>query len=246
MKKPEMIIFDYGHTLLYLPNFNTSNGNKAIYPYIKDNPRNISFEEYDRTIIELFAKIKSERGNIIEIHEHNFLKLALEYMDISFSVSLEEAEMIIMNGISAGGVMPNADKMLDYLNSKGIRTGVISNNVFSGNALKNLFDRLLPHNKFEFVMASSDYIFRKPDSLMFEIALQKSGLTADKVWYCGDSIEADVYGAKGANMFPVLYSGETTDEINPFAAQNNNIVIDFDYLHIHDWREMIEILEKLG
>ena len=102
MKKPQMIIFDYGHTLLYQPNFNTSNGNKAIYPYISRNPHNISFEEYDRTINELFAKIKAERGNILEIHEHIFLKLAFEFMDISMSVSIEEAEKIIINGISEG------------------------------------------------------------------------------------------------------------------------------------------------
>ena len=56
-----MIIFDYGHTLLYQPDFNTSNGNKAIYPYISRNPRNISFEEYDKTITALFAQIKAAR-----------------------------------------------------------------------------------------------------------------------------------------------------------------------------------------
>ena len=246
MQKPEMIIFDYGRTLLYQPNFNTSNGNKAIYPYICRNPRNISFEEYDKTIIELFAKIKAERGNIIEIHEHNFLKLAMEYMDISLSVSIEEAEEIIMNGISQGAIMPFADKMLDYLNAKGIRTGVISNNCFSGNALKRLFDRLLPRNNFEFVLVSSDCIFRKPHSMMFDIALQKSGLSADKVWYCGDSVTADVQGAKNVGMFPVLYEGMTVDCTNPFAHQNDNLEIDFEYLHIQDWNELIEILEQMN
>lgn len=105
MKKPEMILFDYGHTLLYQPDFNTSNGNRAIYPYINSNPRNISFEEYDKIITELFAKIKEQRGSILEIHEHNFLRLAMEYMDISLSVSIEEAEEIIMNGISKGGII---------------------------------------------------------------------------------------------------------------------------------------------
>lgn len=245
MKKPEMIIFDYGHTLLYQPSSNASNGNKAIYPYISKNPHNISFEEYDRIIIDLFSKIKAERGSILEIHEHNFLKLSLEYMDISLSVSLEEAEMIILNGISKGGVMPYADMMLDYLNLKGIRTGVISNNCFSSNALKNLFDRLLPRNKLEFVLASSDYIFKKPHSIMFEIALQKAGLTADKVWYCGDSIEADVYGAKNVGMFPVLYEGETTDETNPFAHQNDELETDFEYLHIRDWRKLVDVLKQM-
>ena len=245
MQKPEMIIFDYGHTLLYQPDFNTSNGNKAIYPYISRNPRNISFEEYDRTITELFAKIKAERGDLIEIHEHNFLKLAMEYMDISLSISIEEAEEIIMNGISQGAIMPNADKLLDYLNSKGIRTGVISNYCFSSNALKKLFERPLPRNKFEFVLASSDYIFRKPHSMMFDIALQKSGLSADKVWYCGDHVVADVHGSKNAQMFPVLYEGITADGTNPFTRRNDNIKIDFEYLHITDWNELIDILKQM-
>ena len=245
MNTPEMIIFDYGRTLLFQPGFNTTNGNMAIYPYISKNPHNISFEEYDRTIIDLFAKMKAERGMVLEIHEHSFLKMAWEYMGISMSVPMEEAEKIIMNGISKGGVMPHAGEMLDYLNEKGIRTGVISNNCFSGNALRNLFDRLLPENAFEFVLVSSEYLFRKPHSLMFEVALQKAGLTADKVWYCGDSIEADVYGARSVGMFPVLYEGTTPDHVDPFAGQNDGMEIDFEHLYIRDWRELVEILKGL-
>lgn len=245
MNKPEMILFDYGRTLLYQPGFNTTNGNRAIYPYINENPRNITFEEYDRTIIDLFAKLKAERGSLLEIHEHVFLKMAWEYMGISMSISIEEAEKIIMNGISKGGVMPHAEEMLDYLNAKGIRTGVISNNCFSGATLRALFDRLLPGNPFEFILTSSDYIFRKPHSLMFEVALQKAGLTADKVWYCGDSIDADVYGAKNVGMFSVLYEGNTPDYIDSFAHQNNGKKIDFEHLHIHDWRELVGVLEGM-
>jgi putative hydrolase of the HAD superfamily len=242
MKMPEMIIFDYGRTLIYQPNYNVCNGNKAIYPYIDRNLRNISFEEYDRSNMELFAKMKAERGKYLEIHEHNFLRLFLDYMDISLSISLEEAEIIIMNGISQGAVMPYADIMLDYLNAKGIRTGVISNNCFSGAALKEQFDRLLPENRFEFVLASSDYIFRKPHSIMYKIALQKSGLTPDKVWYCGDSMENDIYGANSVGMFPVLYEGRTKDETYFLSDQNDKNNPEFEYLRIHDWRELMDIL----
>lgn len=160
-------------------------------------------------------------------------------MDISLSVSLEEAERIIMNGISQGAAMPYADTMLDYLNEKGIRTAVISNNCFSGVALKEQLDRLLPGNRFEFVLASSDYVFRKPHSLMFETALRKSGLTADKVWYCGDSMEKDVYGAHSAGMFPVLYEGRVIDELWLQSDQNNRRIPDFEYLCIQDWRELV-------
>lgn len=96
-----------------------------------------------------------------------------------------------------------------------------------------------------FVLASSDYIFKKPHCLMFGIALQKAGVTADKVWYCGDSIDADVYGAKNVGMFPVLYEGTTPDHVYPFVHQNDGKEMNFEHLHIHDWREMIEILEGI-
>lgn len=45
MKRPEMIIFDYGHTLLYEPQFDFLKGEKAIFKYIKDNPQNVTPEE---------------------------------------------------------------------------------------------------------------------------------------------------------------------------------------------------------
>ena len=81
--------------------------------------------------------------------------------------------------------------------------------------------------------------------MMFDIALQKSGLSADRVWYCGDSINADVYGSRNAGMFPVLYEGTTADGTNPFAHQNDNLKIDFEYLHITDWKELIDVLDQM-
>ena len=38
MTKPEMIFFDYGHTILHEPDRSTENGNKAIFKYIKALP----------------------------------------------------------------------------------------------------------------------------------------------------------------------------------------------------------------
>ncbi len=82
--------------------------------------------------------------------------------------------------------MPDADKMLDYINRSGIRSAVISNLLWSEAALTNRLNRLLPGNQFEFVMTSSDYFMCKPNRILFDIALQKAGICADEVWYCGD------------------------------------------------------------
>lgn len=69
---------------------------------------------------------------------------------------------------------------------------------------------------------------------MYETALQKSGLTADKVWYCGDSREDDIYGANNVGMFPVLYEGRTKNETHFLSDQNDRYNPDFEYLRIHD------------
>ncbi len=245
MQRPEMIIFDYGHTLLYEPNRSSSGGNKAIYPYIDKNPRKISIDEYDRIMTGLLDDVFFDRDRSLEVHEHIFLRSALENMGLTLSVSIPEAEKIIMRGISKGGVMPGADRMLDYLADEGIRTAVISNLCFSGDALRELLDRLLPNNRFEFVMASSEYVFRKPHPLMFSVALEKAGLTADKVWYCGDSIRKDVYGSASVGMFPVLYEGRTEEGLSPFATPDDEKNIEFEHLYIHHWDEMTDVLRGL-
>lgn len=243
MNKPKMILFDYGHTLLYENDHNVERGNKAIYGCITKNPKNISFEEFNRVINDTFARIRESRGGV-DINEDDFLRLCLDYMGVELSVSLQEAERMIWNGISEGAIMPKADKMIDYLNENHIRMGVISNLCWSGRALRERLDRLLPQNRFEFVITSCEYIVRKPDRMLFEIALNKAGLPAGEVWYCGDLIEADVYGAHSADIFPVLYEGET-DEPNPFAGQNDGHEVPFSYLHITDWDQLIDVLERM-
>ncbi len=243
MIKPQMIIFDYGHTILHEPHHSAENGNKAIYEYIKDNPDNITFEAFNKTCLEMFSEIKAQRGTL-EIHEHHFLKLLYDYLNITLSVSIAEAERIIWNGISEGAVMPFAAEMLDYLNNNGIRTAVISNLNWSEAALSERINRLLPNNRFEFILASSEYLFKKPHPYMFEIALKKARLSADKVWFCGDSIYCDINGAHSVGMFPVLYEGSTKEE-NPSVRDNEDIEINFDHLHIHHWREMIDALQQI-
>jgi putative hydrolase of the HAD superfamily len=60
MNKPKMILFDYGGTLMYEP----ANGNKAIYPYISENPHNVSLEEFSEYLLRFFEEIRELRGEL--------------------------------------------------------------------------------------------------------------------------------------------------------------------------------------
>ena len=243
MNRPKMIIFDYGHTLLYEPDFDFVRGEKEVYKHIVKNPRNLSPEEIINFGEDLYLKLTECRKLGLELHEWQFMRLQYEYLGIELDISYEEAERIMWNNVSKGACMPYVKEMLSYLKEKGIRSGVISNIGWSGNALKERIDRLLPDNQFEFIIASSEYCIRKPNHMIFELALQKAGLPASDVWYCGDNLYADVYGAKSAGIFPVHYDEKSIE--NPWGKANTDIQIDFEYLHINNWLEMIEVIDKL-
>ena len=189
MKKPEMIIFDYGHTLLYEPDWNSDRGNAELYKYITKNPNNCSLDDIRREINTVFDEIHKVRKTLnYDIPCATGHRLAYEHLGIEFSLTPLEQEIVFWSAATPGAVVPYADTMLDYLNNAGIRTAVISNNGWSGEALRERIDRLLPHNQFEFIISSCDYMVRKPDNRLFDIALNKAALCADQVWYCGDSI----------------------------------------------------------
>ncbi len=245
MKRPEMIIFDYGHTLLYEPGFDALRGEEAAFPYIVENPRNLTAGQISAAVQKLFGEFEGLRGGGIEIHEWQFMRLAYESLGITFCKPYEELEEIIWNAISPGAMMPGAAEMLDFLEKAKIRTAIISNIGWSGRALTNRVNRLLPGNRFEFIMASSEYVVRKPNRMLFEIALKKAGLSADRVWYCGDNGKADVEGAHKAGIYPVWYRGSVPGEEASFAGGEEEEKLGFDYLCIRDWGQLPAILSGL-
>ena len=52
-----------------------------------------------------------------------------------------------------------------------------------------------------------NYIFRKPNKRIFDLALEKAELQPDEVWYIGDQYECDVKGALYAGLLPIWYIG---------------------------------------
>ena len=141
-----------------------------------------------------------------------------------------------------GAIMLGADEMLDYINEHGIRSAVISNLLWSGDALSKRLNRLLPNNQFEFVMTSSDYFIRKPNRILFDIALQKAALSADEVWYCGDNPHADIEGSSQTGIYPIWYDNDTDRD---YKGGSDRQPPKCEHLHIHEWKEMIDLLESL-
>jgi len=243
MTYPKMIIFDYGHTLLYEPGFDSTRGNSELLKYAVKNPDNCTLEDVKRAADLVYNKhVMQIRRYGYDIGGQTGNKALYDYLGIEFSLTPLEMETVFWDAASMGDIMPGTDKMLDSLNAMGIRTAVISNLMWSAEALKIRFDRLLPNNRFEFIMTSSDYLFRKPSEILFRIALKKAGLSARDVWYCGDNAQNDVEGSAQVGMFPVWYDNpidkDTRDRANETPPK-------CEHLYIREWQELVALLQKL-
>lgn len=243
MKYPKMILFDYGHTLLYEPDWNPVRGNEELLKHVTKNPNNCTLEDVRKNAELIFGKhIENVRKIGYDISGQVGDKVLYEYLGIEFSLTPLEMETVFWNGASMGAIMPNADKMLDFINKNGIRSAVISNLLWSGDALTERLNRLLPNNQFEFVMTSSDYFMRKPNRILFDIAIRKSGVTSDEIWYCGDNPQADIEGAAQVGIYPVWYDNDTDKD---YKDRSNEHLPQCEHCHIHEWNEMIDLLERI-
>lgn len=244
MTLPKMILFDYGHTLLYEPGFDALRGTEAVLSYATSNPNNFSACEVTAFSKELHDDIgKCLRTYGVEIHNHIYQRLLYEYLEIETSLSKDEMETVFWDNAAPGTPMPNIEKLISYMNGKGIRSGVISNISFSEKALTERINRHLPDNRFEFVIASSEYVYRKPSKILFELALKKAHLKPEEVWFCGDNAQADIMGATAAGLLPVWYQSSLDCFYRDSALP---ITPDCEHIHITDWNELIDILNEAG
>lgn len=120
---------------------------------------------------------------------------------------------------------------------ENIRTCVVSNLSFCGRTLERRIRKAIPEADFAFVISSCDYLFRKPSRHIFEAALARAGVSADRVWFCGDQLVPDIQGSSAVGITPVWYKG--------------NLLYDrecrlTDGIEIDSWSELTGLIQSLS
>ena len=241
MKKPKMILFDYGQTLVNEQRFNGVRGTEAVLKYATKNKYGKSAEEvqaYATMLNQEMGRFDPEKKHLfqIEVPNHIFTKYLYESQGIELSLTSEEIDRVFWDAAAPGTATEGMAEFLEYLKGKGIRTGVISNISYCGAVVEERIKRCLPENDFEFIMATSEYMYRKPNKRIFELALEKAGLSAEDVWYVGDQYQCDIVGAKNAGLFPVWYIG----------AIDMKYEAHEEVLTIETWETLKELLDTLN
>ncbi len=212
MKIPKMILFDYGQTLVSEQKFDGVKGTDAVLKYAIKNKYNLTAEQVQAEATAInreLGRFEPEKRHMLQIEVPNtmFTPYIYESQGIEIALSNEEIDTVFWNAAAPGIATDGIKEFLFFLKNKEIRTGVISNISYAPSVVANRINVLLPDNEFEFIITSSNYIFRKPNKRIFELALEKADLKPEEVWYIGDQYECDIKGALLAGMFPVWYIG---------------------------------------
>lgn len=206
-----MIIFDYGQTLVN-EKFDGIRGTEEILKYAAENKYHLTAAQVQKKAEEInqeLGRFDPARRHLfqVEVPNHMFTAYLYESLGIKVSLSPEQIDKIFWDIAAPGKPTEGIMEFLDFLHNARIRTGVISNICYAGKVVEERISKMLPNHHFEFILATSEYMFRKPNKRIFELALEKAGLHPEEVWYVGDQYECDIVGAGNAGIFPVWYLG---------------------------------------
>lgn len=226
---PTAILFDFGGTILSDRQYDIESG----YAKLLDH----AIQPHSRTlneVIEEAARLDSElekHYGLIEFPIQRFQRTLFDKLGIQFRIPSPEMELEFWKGAVRYSSEPEISETLDALTQLKIKMGIVSNYPFSGSVLEWELQRHGLMDAFSFVLSSADYAIRKPHPLLFEVAIAKLNIKADQAWYCGNSPEFDIKGAKSAGLWAIWYNKHrtTSHEIQPDAE-------------VHNWSEFIPIV----
>ncbi|MEP7360915.1 MAG: HAD-IA family hydrolase [Chloroflexota bacterium] len=134
---------------------------------------------------------------------------------------------------SAWYVFPDVTPALDAMRSAGIRLCVISNFVWGA---PELIHDLELASHFEKLVISARVGFQKPNSGIFQHALEQMAVTPDKAMHVGDSYRADVLGARRVGIRAALIARGSSDP-----TRLHDDLSDPDLLVLSDLNDLLDV-----
>ena len=228
MTRLTAILFDFGGTLVSDRQYDPGGGYARLLDYAI--PSSIPTpEEVREEAGRLDAELEQYYG-LIEFPIQKFHRTLFGKLGIQFRLSFPEMELEFWKGAMRYSPEPEIGEVLDELSRLKIKMGVVSNYPFSGSVLEWELQRHAL-DAFSIVLSSADYALRKPHPLLFEVAIGELNIKADQVWYCGNSPEHDINGAKSAGLWSVWYNRDQSVSDGPQPDAE-----------VHNWSEFIPIV----
>lgn len=231
MNKIKAVLFDLDGTLRHhLPT-----GGEVFAQYLQSLGMDISRENkiraehwehaYFASSPEIQEDTESFKGDLPSFWV-NFTKRRL----LTMGIQAEEANVLAPKVSSYMGefykpevyVPDEAHTLLTSLQETGYVLGVVSNR---DEPFQEELNNLKINHYFHFILAAGEVKSYKPDTIIFERALEMSKTAAQETMYIGDNYFADIVGSRRAGLIPVLY-----DPISLFADADCTVIKSFNEL----------------
>ena len=198
------VFFDLDHTLWDFER----NSALTFEKIFLEHGLNISMPDFLEVYIPLNHSFwKLYREEKISKEDLRYQRLKQSFDEIKKSVDDETidslSEAYIANLSNFGNVFPNAIEILQYLKPK-YQIHIITNGFHEvqGKKLKNSGI----HMFFEHIVDSEMAGVKKPNPKIFNLALEKAQVHAEKSIMIGDNLEADILGAKAVGMNTIHFN----------------------------------------
>jgi putative hydrolase of the HAD superfamily len=199
------ILFDMFDTLMLIEKDHAfySPSLHASYEFLAANGVTVTFEEFEKAYItvrdNLYAEVDTELG---EPHFNIRIAGALKQLGYNYDVSdpmvLGATDAFCDRFMTYVKIDTHAESVLRELR-KRYELGVVSNFAIP-ECVTKLMQRHGLEKLFDAIVVSGAVNRRKPHPEIFQKALQELGVTAEETVFVGDTIDADVMGAKAAGM----------------------------------------------
>jgi len=228
MENIQIILFDLGNTLTYFEgdwdmaiNAGIQNAASTLVDNAADIPVNVFTVEY-RLALENYYKERDV--NYQEISNFTLLNnLLLKKFNITLSVEDLNATLDAFYAETQKywKLDPNAIHVLDQLKKAGFRLGLISNAAYAPDVYAQLNQYRLKEY-FEQILISAEVGVRKPHLHIFQKALDYFGVPASQTVMVGDTLSADIIGARKMGMNNVWVCQRTSQ---PSAHYQDEIIL---------------------
>lgn len=192
-ERPAAVIFDVGGTLLEERWFDLEGALRALIPDA-----------------QLARGLSAEFGRVLSEHHRADREIALARWMVERLVAspltVEELEDALWRNVVELVPRAGVAGVLTRLEADRVAMAAVSNAAFSARVLAAELQRHGLLKYFRFVVSSADFGLRKPHPAIFEAALDRLGVPADRAWFVGDTLGEDIAGAEAAGLRPIWLS----------------------------------------
>lgn len=198
-----VVFFDVDDTLLDTSTF-AETARKAAIELMVDNGLPLNKDE----AYGVLKTIIRQKGSNYGKHFNILTEVVLGHED----PMLVALGMITYHNVKIALLRPFAETIdtLIYLKSLGYRLGVISNGITIKQWEKLV--RLNVYSFFDEVITSEEVGAKKPDKLIYDVALRKMNGDPEKSIMIGNKFKEDALGAVNAGMSAILVNSDVTEE----------------------------------